>query len=48
MGKPEERRPHRRPRHRWEDNVKMDLQEVGWGSWIGLIWLGIKASGWHL
>ena len=30
------------------DNVKMDLQEVGWGSWAGLIWLRIKTSGWHL
>jgi len=27
-----------RPRHRWEDNIKMDLQEVGYGvmDWIGL------------
>jgi len=30
VGKSEEKRPCRRPRHRWEDN-KMDLQEVGWG-----------------
>jgi hypothetical protein len=22
-----------RPRHRWEDIIKMDLQEVGWGGW---------------
>jgi hypothetical protein len=28
--KPEGRRPLRRPRHRWEDNIGMDLQEVGW------------------
>jgi hypothetical protein len=29
-----------RPRHRWEENIKMDLQEVGWGggTWAGLIW----------
>jgi len=27
--KPEGRRPLGRPRHRWEDNIKMDLQEVG-------------------
>jgi hypothetical protein len=26
---PEEKRPLARPRHRWEDNIKMDLQEVG-------------------
>ena len=28
-GKPEGKRPFRRPRRRWEDNIKMDLQEVG-------------------
>jgi hypothetical protein len=31
VGKPEGRRPLGRPRHRWEDNIKMDLREVGWG-----------------
>jgi hypothetical protein len=30
VGRPEVRRPLGRPRHRWEDNIKMDLQEVGW------------------
>jgi hypothetical protein len=30
-GKPEGRKPLGRPRHRWEDNIKMDLQEVGCG-----------------
>jgi hypothetical protein len=29
--RPEGRRPLGRPRHRWEDNIKMDLQKVGWG-----------------
>jgi hypothetical protein len=29
MGKPEEKRPVRRPRFRWEDNIKMDLRETG-------------------
>jgi len=29
VGKPEGKRPLGRPRHRWEDNMKMDLQEVG-------------------
>jgi hypothetical protein len=29
--KPEVKRPLRRTRHRWEDNIKMDLKEVGWG-----------------
>jgi len=31
VGKPEGMRPLGRPRRRWEDNIKMDLQEVGWG-----------------
>ncbi len=30
-GKPEGKRPLQRPRNRWEDNIKMDLQEVGRG-----------------
>jgi hypothetical protein len=29
MGKPEGKRPLARPRYSWEDNIKMDLQEVG-------------------
>ena len=33
VGKPEGKRSLGRPRHRWEDNIKMDLQEVGGGSW---------------
>ena len=38
MGKPERKRPLGRPRRRWEDNIKMDLQEVGCGGvdWIDL------------
>jgi hypothetical protein len=31
VGKPEGKRPLGRPRRRWEDNVRMDLQEVGCG-----------------
>jgi hypothetical protein len=36
--KPERRRPLGRPRRRWEDNIKMDLREIGWGGmdWINL------------
>jgi hypothetical protein len=30
IGKPEGKRPLRRPRSRWEDNIRMDLREVGW------------------
>jgi hypothetical protein len=37
VGRPEGRRPVGRPRPRWEDNIKMDIQEVGWGmDWIEL------------
>ena len=38
VGKPEGKRPLGRPRRRWEDNIKMDLQEVGCGGmdWIEL------------
>jgi hypothetical protein len=38
VGKPEGKRPLGRPRLRWEDNIKIDLQEVGWGNmnWIDL------------
>jgi hypothetical protein len=41
VGKPEGRRPFERPRRRWEDNIKIDLREVGWGAQTGLIWLRI-------
>ena len=38
MGKPEAKRPLGRPRLRWEDNIMMDIQEVGCGDmdWIDL------------
>ena len=38
VGKPERKRPLGRPRRRWEDNIKMDLREVGCdpGDWIDL------------
>jgi hypothetical protein len=36
MGKPERKRALGRPRHRWEDRIRMDLREIGWVSvdWI--------------
>jgi hypothetical protein len=38
VGKPEGKRPLGRSRLRWEDNIKMDLREIGWGcmDWIDL------------
>jgi hypothetical protein len=38
VGKPE---GERRSRRRWGDNIEMDLQEVTWAAWTGLICLGI-------
>ena len=58
VGRPEGNRPLGRPRHKWE-NIKMDLQEVGWGYglgssgsrmgvWTGSSWLRIVSDGTHL
>jgi hypothetical protein len=46
VGKPEEKRPLGRPRHRWVDNIKIDLREIGWDGmvWTGSIWLRIGTS----
>jgi hypothetical protein len=42
VGKPEARRPLGRLMHRWEDNIKMDLQDVGWEARTGTLsgWIG--------
>jgi len=46
VGKPEVNRPLGRPGLRWEDNIKMDLQEVGCGGvWTGSSWLRIGKGG---
>jgi hypothetical protein len=47
VGKPEGRSPLGKPRHRWEENIKKDLREVGWGggAWTGSIWLRIETGG---
>jgi hypothetical protein len=45
VGRPEGNRPHGRPTHRLEDNIKIDLQEVGWGTWTGLLRLRIGTAG---
>jgi hypothetical protein len=36
VGKPEGKRPPGRPRHRWVNNIKMDLREIGWD---GMVWI---------
>jgi hypothetical protein len=38
VGKPEGKRPLGSPRHGWEDNIRMDLREIGWG---GLDWIDL-------
>jgi hypothetical protein len=43
--KPGGKRPFERPRHRWEDEIRMDLRETDWGVWIGSSWLRIGTGG---
>jgi hypothetical protein len=45
VGKPKGKRPLERPRCRWEDGIKMDLRETGWGVWSGSAWLRIGTGG---
>jgi hypothetical protein len=45
VGNPEGKRPLGRPRPRWIDNIKMDLLEIGWVVWTGLVWLRIGTGG---
>jgi hypothetical protein len=47
MGKPEEKRPLRRPRRTWENNIKMDRNEIGryCMMWTGFVWPRIGYSG---
>jgi len=46
--KPRGKRPLGRPRRRWEDNIEMDLQEVGCGIRTGSSWLRVGTGGGHL
>ena len=48
VGKPERKRPLGRPRRRWEDDIKMYLQEVGCGVWSASSWLRIGTRVRHL
>jgi hypothetical protein len=45
VGKPKGKNPLGRPKHRWEDNIKMDHKEVGCG---GMDWIRIGTGGRHL
>jgi hypothetical protein len=42
VGKPEGKRPLGRPRHRWVDNIKIDLREIGWD---GMDWIDLAQDG---
>jgi hypothetical protein len=44
VGKPDVKRPLGRPRRKWENNIKMDLQKVGCGDWISLAHMGQVAG----
>jgi hypothetical protein len=48
VGKPEGKRPLGKPRRRWQDNIKMDLQEVEGVVGTGWSWLRIGRGGGHL
>jgi hypothetical protein len=41
VGKPEGKRPIGRPRRRWEDGIKMDLKEIGWGYRVDSVGSGL-------
>jgi hypothetical protein len=46
VGKLGKKRPFGRPRHRWDDNIRMDLREIVWeGVWTGCMWLRIATNG---
>jgi hypothetical protein len=44
VGNPEGRKPLGRPRIKWEGNIEMDLEEIEWGAWTGLIWLRVRTK----
>ena len=44
-GRPECKRPFGRPRHRWKDNINVDVKEMGGDAWTGFIWLRIGTGG---
>jgi hypothetical protein len=46
VGRPKGKRLLGRPRHGWEDNIKIDLRETGINGGTGFSWLRIGSSGW--
>jgi hypothetical protein len=48
VGRPERKRPPRRPRRKWQDGIEMNLRGIGWGGgglWSGFSWLMIETGG---
>ena len=48
QGKTEGNRSLGRPRHRWKDNIKMNLQEFEGGACTGLTWIRLETDGGHI
>jgi hypothetical protein len=49
VGKSEGKKQLERPRHSWQDGIRMDLMETSWGAgWSGFSWLRIRTGGWLL
>jgi hypothetical protein len=42
VGKPEGKRPLRRPRHRWENIIRLNVREIGW---VGVDWIHLAQDG---
>jgi hypothetical protein len=47
VGKPEGKRPPGRPRRRWEDGIKMDIMEIGWGEGMECIHMAHDRDRWR-
>jgi hypothetical protein len=47
MGKLERKRPTERPRFRWEDGIRMDVREIGWGGVVEWIHLAQDRDRWR-
>jgi hypothetical protein len=45
VGNPDEKRPLGRPKHRWEDNIKIGLKEIRWGVMVYIHWPRMGTSG---
>jgi hypothetical protein len=44
VGKHEGKSPLGRPTNKWQADIRIEIIEIGWELWSGLIWLGIRTS----